>query len=38
MKKHIISPLSASQMAVYKTGFYTAYPLREWALVKKSVK
>lgn len=35
MKKTIISPLAASRIDADKTDFYTAYPLREWALVKR---
>ena len=35
MKEKVISPLAASRKDVGKTDFYTAYPLREWGLVKK---
>lgn len=38
MKKTIISPLAASRMNADKTDFYTAYPLREWALLKRVKK
>ena len=35
MKKKLISSLEASLMDADKTDFYTAFPLREWALVKR---
>jgi hypothetical protein len=35
MKKTIISPLAASRIDADRADFYTAYPLREWALVKR---
>jgi hypothetical protein len=35
MKRNIISPLAASRINSDKADFYTACPLREWALVKK---
>jgi hypothetical protein len=35
MKKTIIFPLAASRIDPDKKDFYTAYPLREWALVKR---
>lgn len=35
MKKTVISPLTASRINVDATVFYTAFPLREWALVKR---
>ena len=35
MKKTIIKPLTASLTGADKTNFYTAYPLREWGVVKR---
>ena len=35
MKRNIVSPLAASRTNSNKADFYTAYSLREWALVKK---
>ena len=35
MKKMIITPLEATCINANKTDFYTAYPLREWSLVKR---
>ena len=35
MKKNIIAPLTASCIDLDKEDFYTAYPLREWSLVKR---
>ena len=35
MKKTIISPLTASRIDLGKADFYTAYPLREWSVVRR---
>ena len=35
MKKTIITPLAASRKDAGRTDFYTAYPLREWGVVKR---
>lgn len=35
MKKIIITPLNANRAGVNSTDFYTAYPLREWGVVKR---
>ena len=35
MKVELMSPLEASRMEAGNINFYTAFPLREWALVKR---
>lgn len=35
MKVELMSPLEASRMEAGNIDFYTAFPLREWALVKR---
>ena len=35
MKKTIITPLASSRKDAGRTDFYTAYPLREWGVVKR---